>query len=214
MKLVKTEFSVSDMQRFCAKEKTNFRLGEPFRIDGYLYATNGHILIRVKSEGTNTVRAGIPDVRGLVKPRPVGAMKAVGKIEGTASCSQCDGLGMIGPAGECDECHGRGDELCGCCDNYTVCKKCDGSGKLDGAEKCGRCNGTGDIQVEHVDIGVEDGAIRHDVFDLLNSLPGLRIQKKIKDKSQYVYFSFDGGDGVFVQMLIDDRRPQKKGTKK
>jgi len=117
------------------------RFGKPFHHGGYLYATDGRIVVRRVEEGPdakniprvddafskNTAQSWSPFVVDIPLCESCGGN--IRKL--TDQCPICDG------DGECEECDGEGEKQCSCCDKMSDCDECGGLGD------CPECNGTG-----------------------------------------------------------------------
>lgn len=127
--MTKVEISIDQLKEFCADKNFGRKnLENIFIKDGYAYATNGHILIRVDCNEQNS-NGEYPNVQTLIesiedncdliidfaqeikyKTKPKYAIK-----QNSVDCDNCDGQGVV----RCSECGGDKE-----------CKKCGGEGKL------------------------------------------------------------------------------------
>ena len=182
--------STIDIQSFCAKDDIRSYLMTPFVIDGYTYASNGHIIVRVPG--------GEPDP-GQTLPEPV--RQAVLKMFATEYtdyeplpeipppqlCSECAGTGEVEEY-ECEDCDGHGEFTHG--NHEYCCKECDGSGKVPGGEcpKYGCWSG----QMRQP-IRVGPAFIDGRYLRLIAALPNARI--RVVGPEAAAAFLFDGGEG-------------------
>lgn len=109
-----------DLKPFCSTDETRPYLLKPFSRDGFTYATNGHIMVRV------ALRHDVPDVDK--------------KFNQNAPLAGVDETTFFRPSfelppaptqtGECTLCEGRGfDHDCPDCE--CVCEICKGEGNVD-----------------------------------------------------------------------------------
>ena len=105
---------------FC--HKTNPRIAEPWTSDGFVFATNGQVLIRI----TGPVEGVIP------RFNPVDCMKV---IQENPEPQEWFPVPDVTPPKEpkekiCDECDGNGETNCRTCGQVTDCPECGGIGKI------------------------------------------------------------------------------------
>jgi len=104
---------------FC--HKINQRISEPWTRDGFTFATNGHVLIR------------LPAIEEIaVKSDAVDAMKV---IQETPEPKEWFPIPDVAPPKEpkeeiCDECDGKGETECRTCYQIAECPECEGTGKI------------------------------------------------------------------------------------
>jgi hypothetical protein len=109
-----------DLQQFCSTDETRHYLLNPFSRDGFTYATNGHIMVRV------ALRPDVPDVDK--KFNQEGPLK---DLESATFFRPSFELPPKPVRGECPTCEGRGfKHNCPGCE--CQCGTCDGSGESDG----------------------------------------------------------------------------------
>jgi hypothetical protein len=107
-----------DLQQFCSTDTFRFNLHKPFRRNGHVYATNGHILVRVADDeryeisdkiATEKVLAKLDSAKFIPAPAVNLPPKAPTQKE---TCTHCDGLGTqhdcLDCSCECDACEGKG----------------------------------------------------------------------------------------------------------
>lgn len=177
----------------------------PFSWGDYSYATNGHVLVRVRRlsdvpeelDAFNeraaklfddfdmpVVLAALVDIPDFPQPDP-------------EKCSVCKGVGKIT---RCPECEGKGYiEFETDYNDYEVdCATCHGHGSTIGDEQiCDCCNGTGTKKVmKRIDIGCT-GLSSH-YLTMLKDLPGIQIAPTEPVRANY--FKWDDGEGLLMPM--------------
>lgn len=137
-----------DLQQFCANtHDPRDYLREPFQLGACVYATNGHIAVRIPRDEAPHVK---PNDR---------APKHIEVLFGTAHDG---GIGEFIPMPElpidrvCSECQGKGTQDYG-----------------DGDEKCWQCNGLGFQTVQQ---DINDAAFNVHYLHMLAALPNARIR--------------------------------------
>lgn len=152
---------------FCATDHDLLHhLQTPMRGGGYLYATNGHIAVRIPDD---------PAVQADHPPFP-SLLELFGR---TTKDSDWQAAPCINPTDyrHCDECLGTGSvRSCDCCDGqgqferrgyWHECEPCNASGTVSaepeaaGARSCPVCLGSGIHHHDGVDIGCAHYAARY-----------------------------------------------------
>lgn len=160
-----------DLTFFCAKKDGQYATSKPWAQEGWWYATDQRIAIRIPA-GDNVAEViasdgpKTPPAKNLFKkevtgdPQPWPDTPFVRKVK---ICPQCDGKGEVG----CDEC---------------------------GADKCLMCDGHGNYEQ---DIGRRVGVhlIGPHYDKLIRSLPNVRWFSGYDDPLKMLPFVFDGGEG-------------------
>lgn len=163
-----------DLQQFCGDDPSREYLHKPFSRDGFTYATNGHIMVRV------TLRPDVPDVdKKFNQNKP---------LEGVETATFFRPAFDLPPAptetGPCKTCDGRGWDH-DCPDCQCVCQV---------------CKGQGDANPELIistTLGRQNFALNY-VRQVL-SLPNVEIAAlPAKDKGHTLLFRFDGGVGALM----------------
>lgn len=147
-----------DITKFCASGDIRHYLNKPMRYDGYIYATNGHIAVRIADDPS--IEAD-PISEQLSKKLPAmldedaadRTWHKVPEVDTRAAkrCRTCDGAGRVV---DCASCDGVGEfEHYG---HEYHCKECDGMGQIpvqddSAGVQCFDCNGSG----IHLDSSVE-----------------------------------------------------------
>lgn len=142
-----------DLKPFCGSDHYHRgRLGGPWSLGAWTYASNGHIAIRVPRRADVPENPEAPEnIKDLFERfvgesfRPLTARVPSADLP---PCRDCLGAGWVV---KCPACDGEGGHDCNCeyCDHH--CDGCDGSGFRPGAadtpqEKrmaCDECDGTG-----------------------------------------------------------------------
>lgn len=165
-----------DLQPFCGTEETRFYLMKPFSRNGFTYATDGCIMVRV------ALRPDIPDVdKAFNQDKP---------LEGVEAASFFRPSFELPPApaemGECHTCSGRGyDHDCPDCE--CICEKCNGSGDMDPERR------------KSADIGPNTYSLHY--ARLMLSLPGIALAAlPSKPNDKPLLFRFNGGVGALMPM--------------
>jgi hypothetical protein len=172
-----------DLRPFCAIGDYGVaKMDEPWVLDGWRYATDGRILVRVPAAGVpNTIT--IPDHHfppaqklfaesPAVEPIPWPTAPLVLK---SIECLQCDGSGRIG----CED-----------CDNLERCLVCGGIGY-------------GSLPL-YRKVGEHMIAVAHDM--IIRSLPNVRWFPG-KHYLHPLPFIFDGGEGRQMGLSSNDYTP-------
>ena len=119
--------TLDDLKRFCADaDDSREYLRQPWTRDGYTWATEGHIIIRVPAIADIPDNKGAVDADGLFSRQPdAKEWLAVPTVKAPK------------PA-KCDDCYGSGLHECNCGHEHT----------------CGVCNGTGKVRAKVIAIPV------------------------------------------------------------
>ncbi|NBU83442.1 MAG: hypothetical protein EBS21_02345 [Sphingomonadaceae bacterium] len=153
---------------FCSGEG-RYQLSRPFNQDGFTWATDGRIMVRVPQiegfAGYDIIKPP-QDVKKIFNPVLPGEFISLPKCpdERTVTCGDCDGTGRC---------------ACPHCEQDMECSECEGGGKkLDGRT-----------------IEVFDGkGIRACHLVAIKSLPNPMIA--LSKCGKYICFQFGGGDGI------------------
>lgn len=175
--------TVSDLMPFCSEDESRDSIRNPFEQEGYTYATDGRIIIRVHqvlpdlperlSQPPKNIRVHFtfPDPAATVVP-----------VDWTSLCQEPEPL-------TCSVCKGIGRDQCRHCDNEIECQKCDGSGKVLSAV-----------------VPVKIGEKFFDPMYLrkISRLPNIRLlnweSPGFETGKGPSGFIFDGGDGILMPM--------------
>jgi hypothetical protein len=172
----------------------------PILRDGWVYATNGHIMVRVPwAEDIDAVESAIPKgMSFLLDTNRRDTYVEFPAIPPAEACASCSGFGS---AYKCPNC-GRTGEFCRGDEEYQ-CKRCAGSGQVDAGDEanvvpCDACEGTGKWLYQPVQVGGTRFARRY--MDLIGSLPGVKFAPHPISEYAPAYFVFDGGEGLLMSM--------------
>lgn len=197
----------NDLQKFCGPPEFD-QLGtdKPWSRDIYTFATNGHILIRVKRLNDVPENPKSPSTFRLW-PNQLPSFVEIPDLPEPEfdTCKECGGTGKIFT---CPECDGSGVVAFeNKYNNYECdCESCNGSGKAKGHDQiCEKCDGTGKIE-KTVKIKVGNCFFSDRYLALIKELPGNKFAPHETNQMGAGYFSFDEGDGVLMPMLPDTGR--------
>ena len=190
-----------DLKKFCGEANRKYDFTKPFVIDGYKYATDGRIGVRVKCDEPDTEEV-LPKIKHLfdkdkleyLPGRPIFKPSNLEKVR----CSECSS-GKVGIYAECDTCGGSGEHYCLQCDASHGCGVCFGDGqKLIRREPCTLCD--------------KDNQIFEDIVVDGYKLKGVYVTKLLNQVSQIaavatggvqvggvpIVFEFDGGEAIIM----------------
>lgn len=184
------------LELFVAPQNDPRGLDKPYRLDGFLYATNGHICIRIENDESIAVGdqfnpqkiARILSTEFGTEYKPLEVNLPPAKV--------CQACGGAGGAYECQECAGDGWFEHGKHD-YD-CKECDGNGVVDEGEKqieCPFCDGHGDELNQPVKLGNTHFNRRY--LAILQKLDGIELQCN-SGETDVALFRFKGGVGAIM----------------
>lgn len=165
-----------DLQPFCGTDETRFYLMKPFSREGFTYATDGCIMVRV------TLRPDVPDT-----DKPFNQNEPLNGVETATFFRPAFELPPAPTAkGECTACDGRGyDHDCPDCE--CVCEICDGEGNVDIERKMSTTIGPKIYSLHYV--------------RMVLSLPGIEIAAHPKKSDEKpLLFRFEGGVGALMSM--------------
>lgn len=201
-----------DILQFC-EQGSRCGLDKPFSDRGFVYATNGHILIRVSLNKETEIYANsnpdkaLPKIPGDFPGREQINAADVVLPENLSPCIKCeDGFSTTA---ECPECNSAGTvELDSGHNTYEhKCKTCDGEGEITLAgepKKCIFCDGTG-ISLSQP-IKVLNCSIQLRYLKMLQNLPACKIFSMEPSKDTFhlnpIGFEFDGGEGMVMPMRV------------
>lgn len=171
----------------------------------WIYATNGHIVVRVpKADGIAAVESDKPkDIDELFTKNKYANFIDIPALPPAEKCPVCLGSGI---GYKCPDCDGKGAFDKGG-HNYC-CKECDGSGQVDDGraadkELCVECDGAGDAPYMAVKVGEWHYNRRY--LAKIESLPEVKFAPPpevptTRDDVAAAYFVFDGGEGLLMSM--------------
>lgn len=164
-----------DLKKFCSTDECRPNIQQPFLRDGYVWATNGQILVRISPIEDVLEYPTAPDVAGVFQK---------GFVETSMRRLRAENLPDVLDPIDCEDCDGRGSEHdCPSCN--CRCEACDGTG-MENPEK-----------FTSVDICGALFSLRY--IRLLSELPDVMIpEKPVASILAPMPFKFDGGDGLLM----------------
>ncbi len=125
---------------FCTTEL--YRYTKPFSEDGFAYATNGRILVRMPFAGT--LESQDPPKAAQLFRAWSGSGTPIEPVftETEGVCVSCNGAKVVS---DCEICYGDGEVFSETQQNYFPCGTCQGCGSIadENGNKCGHCQGFG-----------------------------------------------------------------------
>lgn len=205
-----TTIAVSDelLRKFTAHSALEVRLymHTPWRHQGRIFATNGHVLIAIDDNGRDGVSphepGRHPKIELILKHEyPDSAFAPLPDIGGiTKPCVRCHGAGFHFEI-DCDDCDGRGAFDHG--KHTYTCVECNGGGTVGSKTertRCETCAGFGESgwwqECDKTDIG--DARFQTRYLRLFAGLPNVRIATGGPNDKAII--RFDGGMGVVMPM--------------
>ena len=189
-----------NLQIFCSNERTN--LEEPFVDNGFEYATDGKILIAVKTDKPDSEDRHPKNTQQLferVWDESWEPIKIRWPDRTEHKCCFCNGDGL--KRHQCNICEGFGRHTCDCGTEHD-CGYCDGEGysKCEDSEICPECEGTGKA-FENQKYGFRYflGSL---IAKIVNNLPNPKVTE-MSTGSGCLRFEFDGGKGLLMGMKED-----------
>lgn len=190
-----------DLQSFCERpEGMRYYLQAPFNHRGYLYASNGHILVRIPApEHADTVSPHKPAETSvkMFAELQVGSYAAIPPLQVPRLCRHCKGAGHYRQT-YCPTCKGQG-EIYVRRRVYNKCKPCEGLGQLaspDGDDQtCYACFGLGRDSARTV---VGDVGFQVNYLMMIKALPDHQFAPSLFEKP--AHFVFTGGEGLLMPM--------------
>jgi hypothetical protein len=209
-----------DLTKFCNKNHHQPYLAHPFTNEGFVYATNQQIAVRIPDAGYGFPTFGQgyksidPTLGEKFKTLFMHDESAPGLWHDPAyvslfstNCKVCQGTGKQYKH-RCTHCDGEGEIIVG--KHSYECKGCDGDGETytstphhDSVEcDCRKCLGSGKMEYL-VPIGATH--IQRKYFQLIKALPNSRIfvsDHEGNDPYQIdaIRFKFDGGLGIVMPL--------------
>lgn len=168
-----------DLQKFCGTDWYRTYLHKPFSLDGFTWATNGHVIVRVDP---------VEGVEPLPKDRPLNAAATLAGMESATFFPPSFSLPPEEPVGEieCPSCDGRGHEH-DCPECQCACDDCAGKGLIPNEPKTSTTIGGVHFTLKYV--------------HLICALPGIEISHTAKatlGNMRPMLFRFDGGVGALM----------------
>ena len=165
-----------DLTRFCANERdVREYLQRPFEIDGFVYATNGHMAVRVPAA----------DYPGQAQYTPGKHPKQIVQLfaDAAADADKAQPLPIIQEPADCSLCKGTG-----------IMPEHLADIEAQGPEDCASCGGSGKT-TSVTDINGTTYA-DHYLYALQQILPPFRIATRGMSKPAYI--DFDGGCALLM----------------
>lgn len=174
----------------------------PWNLNGWTYACQGNICIRVPTTEADTILDGKYKKQAEALFNGIDAEHCIPWPNNDSvsyrygKCNACDGKGYEDWK-KCQKCQGEGEINCPTCEHDMTCDKCNGHAG-SGTVACPQCVGKKSCrQVHH---RVVDGKWISGKFDrLIVELPNVRYQPGTMEGNP-VQFAFDGGEGVVMPM--------------
>lgn len=168
-----------DLQKFCGTDWYRPYLHKPFSAEGFTWATNGHVIVRVDA---------IDGIEPLPKNQSVNVAATLKGLDTAKFFSPSFNLPPEELSSDitCPACEGRGKEH-DCPDCECVCDDCNGKGRVT------------DEPRTSTTIGGVHFTLRY--IHLISSLPGLQISHTAKAdgfENKPMIFRFDGGVGALM----------------
>jgi len=227
-----------NLKPFCANV-TDPReyLRAPFKVGEWVYATNGHMAIRVKADNFPDMgevadhKAKVPKAIGGLFERALkkagGAFQAMPASPPLKPCRDCRGCGEW-PAVQCDDCDGEGQFRHGAF--WYDCKNCEGSfagagfirvsrdGQRGEMRPCITCDGLGYVCGDGRDNPprqLGDAFYNAAYLYRMSLLPQVRVfpgdPAPVRDCAPAV-FIFDGGHALLMPYLAKHTAPTDQPT--
>lgn len=110
-----------DLQDFCSVDETRMSICTPFVFNGWKYATDGRICVRIQTNEPDDSNEPYkrPDASALFKGFNVDGLESF-------EIPKLDGVKII----ECERCGGTGEQTCDMGHNHE-CPNCDGDGHYE-----------------------------------------------------------------------------------
>lgn len=177
----------------------------PFSRGEWIYATNGHIAVRVpKAVGITADESDkLAKIDELFAASKRDDFIDLPELPAAEKCPTCNGSGI---GYKCPECDGKGEIEHG---RHTYgCKECGGSGQVDDGcdadkEPCVECDGDGESRYKAVKVGNWHYDRRY--LAMIEKLPAVKFAQRDEGPKDFedaavAYFVFDGGEGVLMPM--------------
>jgi hypothetical protein len=193
-----------DLKPFCDKQDFRYAFSNPFVKDGFRYATDSRICVRIPSSEPNTIppekKKDCPGVNVVFDNFPSEGFRNIDELiagreaSGPYDMRDCD----CGELNECHKCLGSGTQCCPHCDQDMDCEDCDGTGEaLQAAYNCQKCNGSGEVPNMLCKVG--DRWYAEHYLNLIRTLPD--VQCAAMDGEKMLAFRFaDSGQGVLCEV--------------
>lgn len=193
-----------DLQPFCAKENARWYRDKPFFKDGFIYATDARILVRLPAPGEpDTPDAPALNDVDLSMPEQATPWPQSEPIFYEDTCAACEGDGFVGRV-ECSDCQGEGEVDCPHCGNDMTCEKCGGRCYISKGAPCEKCDGKGRYEQPAYQ-RVSDGYVAYHYDQLVRSLGDVEFHQVKSDHGGYRFnLRFNGGVGAVMSKRLPD----------
>lgn len=193
--------TLETLMRFCGDNSSRYSPPVPWVHDGWTYATNGSICVRVPRviecpavifdpPPAQNLEWGLKRVRRIALPAEPPPAK-------TVACEECGGKGKRPTTLECEECEGDGDVTCDACGHDHDCERCGGKGEVKGPSgPCADCGGTGQVPRRYVAVRTSPGFGLSDHYARLLVEAGVREVRTAKGNRTMAYFALDDAEGI------------------
>lgn len=190
------------LQKFTATEDTRYNLTKIWIRNGWKCATDGRVLVRVRTIEPDTCDGKNPNTNDIADDSQFGNQELeIPTSEEKEQCPKCLGEGKV--KNICEICDGEGEVECPTCHEGKVdCEECDGRGRLgEAVVKCENCQGEGKI-FSKVKIG-EQFFNGNYVHKIKTYLP---ITKAISpnENNRPIKMKFDGGECILMPLFSSD----------
>lgn len=171
---------MSVISKFCGHNELRTWMNEPNRAGGYLYATNGHVAIRMPDDpsidAADLAPISMMDLFNRLDPSAF-TWHDIPSLGDVRKCPVCHGSGLA--TTPCPDCDGEGDFDYG---HHTYeCRHCHGDGFIGAASEkdkdavpCDYCCGTGIEPYDGQDVGTGYFAKRY-LLLISETFPGAKI---------------------------------------
>jgi hypothetical protein len=180
---------IDKLKKFCGDPKYNERIGTPWSIGEWTYATTGFVLVVVPRlaevpERTNTVsltkiletnpvpETGWVDAPGIADLNIPECPRCKGKESDPEDCEECDGNGIVYLENDFH-------------DYECECKTCSGEGSVGGCRTCGGVGYLADDARVHI-AGIEFKTIQ--ILDLIRTFGPAQVAPPAKGNPAWVRF--------------------------
>lgn len=204
-----------DLTPFCGKDG-HYTPSTPWFESGHIYATDGHVCVRVPAEAGLGNEAEDDKPKGLILGWPTGdetwlPWPPVIPIPGEEECPMCGGKRFVHGDQLCRHCEGGGWCSCRSCGDRHNCWHCDGTGKAD--TDCPTCRGRGKVETPYAYRQIGPVAIARKYDELIRALPNVQFvmpvsnepwvrtrvsESKVTYSARAILFRFDGGEGLVM----------------
>lgn len=189
----------------CLGENCRFLLGEPWIQKGFVYATNGSILVRQPTTLPETQRRGPPAWQNFDDTKAVGRIIRLPdlgpELADRTVCPTCKGTDSTKT---CGDCKGAGKHVCPTCEHVKPCRPCEGEGNLC----CSECEGAGALSRKRQSVKLRPAheAGLADFYVWLLQRHGIDSVRTAKCPNGFA-FRFHKGtiEGIVMGMALRDR---------